>query len=160
EAARRFREAIELYAALPENAGTANNSALAHTRLYFATGEREALDKSITLQEKAVSLQPRDSILLANLADNVKSRALTDVIGASLDLPRLRHTGSFGLLSYLYANNKEWSALRERLRQHAGLAKARQYAEQVQVLAPKQPTAYAALLSVYQHVHDVAALRR
>jgi tetratricopeptide (TPR) repeat protein len=159
EAATHLREAIDLYARQAATATTLNNGALAHFSLYAVTGKRATLDKGVDMLDKAITLLPSDSILLHNAADSVLGVALRDIIGPAIDLKALKISGSQELLSYLYGDRPGRDELSQRVRQHAGIAKAIAYYERLLVLAPKNASAYFSLASLYRFTRNLEALR-
>jgi len=148
EAATHLRQAIDLYARQTESAGPLNNGALAYFSLFRVTGEREALDKGIAMMEKAVLLEPKDSILLGNTAHSVLEGAVRDIIGPAIDFKALKMTGSLELLSHLYKDQAGRDRYVQQVRRHAGIAKALAYYDRVLVLAPKNAHAYEAVTSI------------
>src|SRR6202040_740773 len=68
EAARCFRSAISVYAKQPDSPVNLNNSALIHFDLYHLTHEREQFQRGMDKLDRAVALQPSDSIVLHNAA--------------------------------------------------------------------------------------------
>jgi hypothetical protein len=159
EAATHLRAAIAAYAAQPESAATLNDASLAYFSLYHATGEHEALDKGLALQEKAVALSPSNSLLLGNLAQSAMQAALRDVIGNAIDLRVLKESAEPGLLQYLYADKAGRDRLADRLRKHAGVARALAYLERAQTLEPKSERGYRTLTAVYAVSRDLEALK-
>src|SRR5262249_37452966 len=93
EAAGHLREAIAAYTAMKEDATSLNNGALAYLTLYQLTSDGEALTRAGEMLEKAVSLQPGDSILISNAAHSILAAALRDVAGPALDLKVLKADG-------------------------------------------------------------------
>src|SRR5262249_33004702 len=81
-----LRQAIALYDKLPENSATLNNSALVYQALFAATGKREALNLAIARLEKALSLQPENTILLRNTAHELLDEGLGEIALAQIDL--------------------------------------------------------------------------
>jgi tetratricopeptide (TPR) repeat protein len=160
EAARYLREAIDVYAGLPEDATTLNNGALAHHSLYFLTGDVASLDRSGALFEKAVAHQPGDSIILSNLVAHLSEVAFRDLIGKRIDVHALRAGGQSGFLAYLYRDRQGRQQLIESVRQHAGVARALAQAERLVLLAPKQEASYGLPVSILSLTGNVAALRR
>ncbi len=104
EAAQQFREAIKTYETMPVNASTLNNSSIPYYGLYRTTGDRAALEKNLENLDKAVALQPGDSILVMNASGSTMRAAFTDLIGSAIDLKALKREGGLDLLEYLYAD--------------------------------------------------------
>lgn len=159
EAVREFRQSIAIYEKQRESSATLNNNALNYLAVYTVTGEREALDKGFALLERAVELKPSDSILLRNVADTMLEVTLRDCIGTALPLEKLHKKATIRMLGYLYDDVKGQKRIYQRVREHAGVKKARAYYERLLVLAPKSSAAYRSLLSIYELMNDLPALR-
>jgi hypothetical protein len=158
EAANHFREAVKIYAGLPENEATLNNSALASMALYHVTGEREALDRGVQMLEKAVKLRPGDGILVGNVASVVLGAALRDVIGDRIDLKKLRREGSLNLCAFLYTDSAGHQAIARRVKESPGVVKARGHYDRALVLAPNNPHNYQGYQVLLSFLDDRDAL--
>jgi hypothetical protein len=156
EAARFYRKALEVYATMPENAATLNNSALVHFQLYSLTHENDQFVRGMDKLDRALALQPSDSILLNNAASHVLSAAVQDVVGSGVDLKVLKRQAGIDLLPYLYRDQAGEDKLLAKLRAHPGYLKARGYFEKLMVLSPRQPSAYSQLASLYSWLNDLA----
>ena len=154
-----LREAIQLYAKMPEDEAILNNAALAHMTLYRVTGDRTLLAKAETMLEKAVALAPRNSILIGNAADLLLDAAVRDVIGPAIDLTALKKGGTRSLLSFLYDDGDGQRRLTERFRTHPATIKATTFLERLLILAPKNPNAYRQLVPLYQDSRNLDKLR-
>lgn len=159
EAAAQYRQAADAYAAMPRTAGTVNDTALTYYGLYQATGDRDALTRSLDYLQQAVDLSPSDSILLFNAGATMLDGALTDVIGGDIDLRALHDSGDIGLLGHLYHDQAGRDAVMKRVKDHPGVARAVSLLEKVTVLAPKNGRAFRLLDGVYSFTRDEAALR-
>jgi hypothetical protein len=159
EAARHLREAVAVYEKSPPDPSVYNNGALACLALFQATGEQEALDKKARMLEKALALQPADTVILRNTADSLEEAALRGVIGKAIDFTTLRMTGSLDLLHYLYSDKLGRERYEQRVGKDLGLAKARSHYERLSVLSPKDEYAYSALYRLFRYTHDLDALR-
>jgi tetratricopeptide (TPR) repeat protein len=160
EAAKHFREAIDVYARAPENAGTLNNAAIVYGRLYGVTGDVQALDKSLAMFEKAVTQSPGDSILLNNLVGELTQAAARDFIGKRIDIGALRSRGGLSYLRYLYRDAPGQRQFTEAARKHPGVLRALIQADRLVLLAPKGTNSYALAAAMHLFRKDVAALRR
>jgi hypothetical protein len=147
------------FAALPETYVTLNNGALAYFDLFHATGARDAIDKGNAMLAKAVALKPGDSILLGNVSDHLVQAALWDLVNPPVNLTALKRSGDLDLLPFLYQDRAGRDRLLDRLRKHAGLAKAVASYERTQVLAPKRRSVYLRLVSLRAAARDADALR-
>jgi hypothetical protein len=158
EAARQLREAVALYAKLPENSTTLNNGALVYFSLYRVTGEREALDKGLAMVERATALDPHKTIPLRNAAWSALDGGLREVVGPAVDLKALKAEGAWSLLPFLYADRAGRDDVIARVRRHPGVAKARALLERLLVLSPKDDSAYGLLSWLYEFTRDRPAL--
>ena len=137
-----------------------NNGALAYLALFEITGDRKALERCTQWLEKAVSLSPMDSLVLGNASHLILRAAIQDLAGAKLDLRELQMSENIGALYFLVGDQKGLDEIRRRARDHAGLRKALNYLERVNVLAPKNLGGNAAALAVYGFLRDRDALER
>jgi tetratricopeptide (TPR) repeat protein len=159
EAAKHFREAVQIYGDMPESFLTLNNGALSQIGLFQVTGDRAALETALANLEKALALKPSDTILLHNVADSLLCRSLWDVIGKDIDLGALKRSGNIDLLQFLYRDSKSRVALRERVKNNPGVNKARSYYERLRVLAPKNPRIYSTLSRQYFFTDELDKLQ-
>jgi hypothetical protein len=158
EAAKQLREAVAIYAKLPENSTTLNNGALVYFSLYRVTGERAALDKGLAMVERATALDPHKTIPLRNAAWSALDGGLREVVGPAVDLKALKAEGSWSLLPFLYADRAGRDNVATRVRQHPGVAKARSLLERLLVLSPKDDSSYGLLAWLFEFTRDRPAL--
>lgn len=158
EAEGHYRQSVALYAKMPENSATLNNAALAHFALYRVTFEAEQFTRGLDKLERALALEPGDSILLNNAAGLVLEAALRDVIGRRIDLAALKQSASMSLLSFLYADERGRAEVAAAVAKHPGTIKARAYLEKELLLAPKRPEAYGTLARLFNLTGDVKGL--
>jgi Flp pilus assembly protein TadD len=160
QASRHFTQAIKIYAAQPESPSTLNNGALAHMALFQVTGERESVDQALVMIRKAVSLNPRDSILLSNYADALQEAALYELVKDKVRLKELRQSASTDLLGYLYEDEAGRQALISRVKESPGVKKTLATYERAQVIAPKNLRLYQELKDLYAFLQDRNGLAR
>jgi len=159
-AAAEFRNAIDAYSQLPENASTLNNSALVVFSLYHLTNDKDLLVRGMDKIDRAVALQPSDSILLHNAASIIFDEAVRDVIGNRLDFKLLKRQGArLDLLPFVYADAAGKQKIVEQLVKHPGTIKARGYCDKLLILAPKRDDAYTILSRFYFFTRDAQGLR-
>jgi tetratricopeptide (TPR) repeat protein len=158
EAVRQLRQAVTLYGQLPPVAGVLNNTALIYFSLYRLTGDRKDLDKGGELLEKAIALQPSNSISLFNAANNVWETALRDVIGTAIDLKILKMGGTTSLLPYLYKDQAGQDRYVERIRNHPATVRAVSFFGRLLVLSPKNSAVYSTVDSLHHTRRDLKAL--
>lgn len=154
DAAKYFREALEHFAAIPESSAQLNNSALVYVSLYRVTGDPKDNNDAIANFEKAIGLQPRDSILISNTAHTLLGNSLRAIAGDTANWKVLKSEGSMDLLGYFYNDKAKKNHYRAQLRQHEGIKKARTYYERVIVLAPRNSSHYAVLAAHYAFLQD------
>src|SRR5262249_43403597 len=121
EAESQYRQAIKHLDELPESASNLNNSALVFLLLSSLSGDHEPFKEGMRRLEKAISLRPRDSILIRNSADAVLMHSLTEIIGPAIDRKVVKGRGNFDELSFLYADAKGRAALVAKLSENAGV---------------------------------------
>jgi hypothetical protein len=160
EAAAAYREAVAIYEAQPQDASVLNNGALASLSLFEISGDRQALERGTQWLEKAVSLNPMDSLVLGNASRQMLRAAVQDLAGSELNLRELQVSEPVSELYFLAGDQKGLDELRRRAREHAGLRKALNYMERFNVLAPKNLEGNFSALAVYGFLRDRAALQR
>jgi hypothetical protein len=154
EAAGLLRQALGLYAKMPEDASSLNNSALVHFELFELTQDREQFQRGAEKLDRAIALQPSNSIVIANAAGRMLAGAAGDLIGSALDLKVLERPAGLDLLTYLYADQLGLDALITRLRSHPGFLKGRSHAERLLLLAPREAGSYRLLERLYSFIRD------
>jgi hypothetical protein len=159
EAERQFTEALSCYAKVPVTSATLNNSALVHFSLYRVTHDPEQFRRGMEKLDEAVRLKPGDSLVLDNAAGVLLQATARDVVGDVVDWKALKRLAGFDLLPYLYADQAGRGRYAEKMRAHAGLAKAKGYYEKLLLLAPRRTDSYAALEWLYDYLDDLDGLR-
>jgi hypothetical protein len=159
EAEAELSQAAAVYGRMPENAATLNNSALVFFALYRIHPERKYLQAAADRLDRAVALEPGDSILLRNAAGAALQQAYLDVLGPTADWTLLgRPPGTEGF-AFLYRDEASRQKLTARLAAHPGVQRARGLLEKLLLLAPKSPNAYEALSALHGLTRDADALR-
>ncbi|OAI48398.1 hypothetical protein AYO44_07125 [Planctomycetaceae bacterium SCGC AG-212-F19] len=159
DAAGQYRQAIDVYSRMPENPTSLNNGALAHLSLYRVTLDRADFNKAIEKIDKALALNPSDTILLGNAASAIWEAAMTDVVGNAVDLKALKRRGGSELLPFLYNDSAGKKQYADKVRAHPGIAKARSYFEKLVVLAPKRASSYSFLVALHETTREFDALK-
>jgi tetratricopeptide (TPR) repeat protein len=159
QAADQFRRAIDVYGRMPETSSTLNNSALSYLALYQVTLDRAELTRGMDRLDRAIALDPSNSITLSNGMTALLTSTLRDVVGTEVDLKAIKGGASWDLLPYLYRTPAERAALHDRFAAHPGTVKARGYAEKLMTLAPKREESYATLAGIAAQARDLAALK-
>ena len=158
-AAKELTKAMKTYLAMPKNSTTLNNAALAGQELYGVTGNPADFKKSCELLEEAHKLDPKDSILLSNLCDQLEQAVAVDVLADTLDWKRLDLTPKMSLLDVLYsdaAGRKMWC---KKCAAHPSTKRVQQYREKLTVLAPKSSANFALLAGAYGFHENLQALQ-
>jgi tetratricopeptide (TPR) repeat protein len=158
EAGDQFRQAIAIYAQMPENASTLNNSALAYFSLFSITFDREDFTRGVDKLDRAIALNPTGSIPLLNATPAVADGAARDIVGKSVDLRALK-ASSWEALPYLRYTPAERAAQGDRCAKHPGFVKARSYAEKLLLLAPKREETYQMLSLLCETANDLEGLK-
>ncbi len=160
EAARAYREAVQVWASQPEDATSLNNGGLAYLRLFHASGDREALEKGTQMMEKAMTFQPGDGILVGNVARGVLAAGLAEVVRDRIDLVRLRLMGDWSVLSYLYFDEPGRRTLARQLAENARLTAGRALLDRSLVLAPNNVYLYQLAEGLLSFLDDTEGLAR
>jgi tetratricopeptide (TPR) repeat protein len=159
EAIKLFREALLLREKLPESSSTLNNSALIHFSLFAATQDPADFRLGMEKMDRAVQLQPEDSILLMNIIPHILQATLRDLLAAEVDFKVLKRGAGMDLLSFLYADHATRAPLIAQLEKHPGYAKIKTYSEKLMLLAPKSSESYAILFSLAGWTGNLVDLR-
>ncbi len=160
DAVQLFTEALVHFGSMPESPVILNNSALVHFSLFQVSADHEELAKGIAKMEKAISLDPRNSILADNAADAILSNALWEIVGTDVDRKTLRAPGSWELLAFLYADKAGRDRYVGKVRAHPAIAKVKELWERELVLAPKKALVYLDLAALYSYCDDVDGLKQ
>lgn len=158
-AVEHLKNTINIYAAQTENEAVLNNAAVAYFSLFQLTGDPEALDNGTAKVEKALAIDPSDSILLGNAASAILHGGFRDVIDNEIDLKLLKTPGRISLIPYLYEEQAGRQTYQERIKTNPRIRKALNYLERVLVLAPKRANAYQEIVSIREFTRDVDVLR-
>jgi tetratricopeptide (TPR) repeat protein len=160
EAQVQLRQAVALYEAMPESSPSLNNAAIGYDGLFNLVGDAADLRKAAELFDKAISLQPDDSILLFNTAGTFQKLAVAETLGHLVDLRLMGMTGDLDLLRLCYYDQRGHDELVARLREHPALGKAMTYYDRSLLLAPKRASNYLSAVALYAVLEDAAALER
>ena len=158
QAKEHLRSAIAAYGSQTQGASALNNAALACFSLFKVTGEREVLDNGTKMLEKAVALDPSNSILLFNFASSTIDGAIMDIIGDAVNSRVLRLRVDLSLLPYLYSDAAGQETFQQRFATHPGVAQALTYFDKVMLLAPKKNDAYSAVASIHGYTRNLERL--
>jgi tetratricopeptide (TPR) repeat protein len=160
QAAAFLKQAVAGYQNLPQNSATFNNCGLTYLSLYEVTGELEDHNHGLDLMERALNLNPGNSVLLVNITHLLATRAFMDVVGNSIKFGALKETPDREMLWHLYRNDAERVKVMEQLRQNEHVKKMLIYLEKGLLLAPKNPLLYRLGLQFQQGFRDEAELRK
>jgi len=159
QAIAKYREGIEIYESQLATASTLNNGALGYLALFSLTGSRDDHGKAVAMLERAVALEPSDSILLGNTADALLQQAIIDLAGDAFDVTALKSTPGVEGLGFLYDDEAGRDAARERFKQHAGVRKARDFYQRAMLLSPKSVGPLIGLHTIAVLQENTAALK-
>jgi hypothetical protein len=159
EAVEQYRQALATYAQMPENAATLNNASLAHFALFQVTLDREEFTRGLDKLDRAVALNPTNSISLLNASGVAADGAARDVVGKDIDFRVLKSSSAWEGIGYLYRTPGERAAVAARLAAHPGLVKSRAYANQLLLLAPKRDDSYQLLARLCEYANDLEGLK-
>lgn len=159
EAVRHFREAIAAYASLPESTTSLNNAASSCFSIGAITGSRDDFDEGVRMCERALALDPSDSILVLNAGSAILSSGVRELMGDAIDLEALQLSPSLSYLSFLYQDAAGRDAFVEKIRTSSLILKALGFMDQGTVLAPKRPAGYSGPVAVHVLTRNLEALR-
>lgn len=158
-AADHFRQALGIYAQIPEGAASLNNAALAHFALFRVTLDRDEFARGADKLDRAVALDPSSVISLLNASSMVAESAARDTVGKAVDFAALKGPSPWEVLPYLYRTPAERAATAKRLAAHPGYVKAKAYADKLLVLSPRRDDTYQILSLLFEHAEDVDGLK-
>lgn len=153
-AARHLREAVEIYGRIPETAASLNNSALTYQSLYVVTGERAALENSNRRLKKSVALAPGGGISLTNLASNILTLTLLDLVGPEVPLHRLGLSADMGGLKALANDRARLDALRDEVGRHEQVREMLDHVNQAIVVSPKRTSPYTLAIAIHSFMRN------
>jgi hypothetical protein len=158
-AVKFFREAAANQARIPESAAALNNGALVQFNLYRLTRDRATLDRGTEMIERALALEPRNSVLLINVAALMLEMAILDLLAPSVDLRVLKRGAGLDLLPHLYQDAAGRARVAGKIAEHPGARKSIEYFERGLTLAPRRAGSYSSLNGIYEVTRDLPALR-
>jgi hypothetical protein len=159
-AVANLREAAALYDAMPESPSTLNNGSIALRELAALTGDAAALERAGTKIEKAVALEPGNSLTMMTASSTLLEAGLRDIIGRSVDLRLIKAPAALELFGFLAKDESEREALAAQLRSHPVVNRALALMDKVMVLAPRNPHSYASPTRILAYREDSERLRR
>ena len=158
-AKREFELAAAEFAKMPESAVQLNSSAGVHLALYGMEGDPKHRDLGLAQLDQALALMPTDSTLLMNNIAAVSSAAAAAILGEQLDLPLLRTSGDFRMLSFLHNNEPSRERVHRKVRDNEAVKKALAYGEKATLLAPRNPQAHTFPATIASALQDAAAMK-
>jgi tetratricopeptide (TPR) repeat protein len=96
---------------------------------------------------------------MENLASNLLTAGIMEIIGDKVDQVALRKSGHYSLLSYCYRTEAEKDLIAKQLSTHPTIMRALAYYDKLLVLAPKSSQVYSSLHSIYELTGDTTALQ-
>lgn len=159
-AIQHFRDTIQAYGEMPQDATTLNNSALACFSLFAATGDRADFDRGLAMQEEAVKLSPSDSIVITNGASALYATAIHELVEDRMSFQTFKSNSDTDLFDFLYDNAAERTELAQQFQASPILNRAVSLLDQSVLLAPKRSSGYSSLAEIYTFTDDVEQLQR
>jgi hypothetical protein len=160
EARSKLGEAVDGFCALTGSSAAFNNAATAQRNLSVLLGTSESLEKSLELFERALALEPANSIGLWNTAEAYASKCAFDLVAGEIDLARLGLQPGLGQLEFLYDDEAGHEQHRARLASDASLQRAAGCMARYATLAPQDLNACAWRLEHLERSRDLDALAR
>ncbi len=159
EAAALLREALAIYAKIPEDSSVLNNSALIHFQLYDLTHDREQFLRGADKLDRCLALEPSNSLILSNATSRMFTALAQDLIGNEIYMKLLKRGANLDLLGFLYRDQAGRDKLVVRMSSHPAFQKAVAYAEKLMLLAPRRRGSYQIAEALYAWAHDMNGLR-
>lgn len=160
EALKFLKIAATGWARLPENATTLNNGSLVQQSLFSLTGDISHFEKGSKMMERAVALQPEDSILVGNAANSLLTSALMKTTEGSFH-PRLVQAGlGLNSLRFLYDNAEEREVLLKKLGSTPAFRRGMDLLEKGMVLAPNSPYMHSTAATYYARIRNAEKLEQ
>jgi tetratricopeptide (TPR) repeat protein len=159
-AEHHLRQAIGLYAQMPETTSSLNNGALLWMRLHRVTGEPAALEQAAAMVERAVALEPDDSILAHNASEMLLHAAVASLIAGRIEPERVGRGPDLDLLDALYLDQGERGRIAAELAAQPRFTRAMGYAERAILLAPRSAQVRRTLFGARNLLRDEEGVRR
>ncbi len=156
-AQQHLRESIKLNDQLGETTATLNNAALCYFELAGITGNDSDFNQGVEMLEKAVALEPSDSILVFNTASALLQSGCLQVLGRKINLKLVKQQASLDRFDFLCQNGADRAKFSDALRANPHFAKALEYLDRVLVLAPQKGDAYGVVANVGSFSNDTRA---
>lgn len=154
EAARHYQETIDGYQQLPESSSSLNNVALVLFRLAIINSDSASFDRGLEKLERAIALEPDNSILLLNATDAIEKAVIVAVVGNRLDFERTGISKSFDVFSWFYNDLTGLESLANEVRGHPGIRRVIDNFEKLTVLSPRSKSAWLNLTRIYRGLDD------
>lgn len=149
-----FKKALAGYGSRQDSSEALNNQALLWNRLFRLDGDLTALEKGAEMMEKAVSLNPTNSILMLNAASTSMDLGVARLLAEQIDLSAVEGSAALSDLYFLVKNPAELAGLRDKVRASAEINRAVQLYERAMMLAPKNSMSYDELDSYFLFLND------
>jgi hypothetical protein len=117
-------------------------------------------DRGLDLLQQAVALDPGNSLLLMNTAQQLFTRAHMDAIGDTIRYGVLKQNPDRDMLGYLYQDEAGRAQVYQRLRENDYMKKALAYLDKALLLAPKNAGLYWAANRNYKAFRDLPELQK
>ncbi|MGE0791791.1 MAG: hypothetical protein AB7S26_39310 [Sandaracinaceae bacterium] len=160
EAARLFGESARRYEAMGSgDAASVNNAAVAYEEQYLCTGDTALLDRARTGLERALTIAPDNSLLVANLAAVAAYRGDIAILEPYVQVRQLRlapQTASALVAAMLGGSQAD--AVRAALAASPLHRRAAELTQQEQVLAPQRTSGWERELAAISRAPTEAAM--
>lgn len=158
-----YRQALDGYAAMPENPTTLNNAALVHFEIANLGGGQSEVAAGLRKMEAALALDPNDSILCHNAASRFLTSAANALLAESIEPGWAVVSRGFHDLRLLYHDEAGRAGVFQRYTAHPDYQRGRQLLERALVLAPESRAVLMeaiAITSTLREADAVANLRK
>jgi tetratricopeptide (TPR) repeat protein len=132
-----YDQSIAVYKEMPEDSTSLNNSAIVYLAKYRVGRDEADYQRGLDLMDRAILLDPDDSIILSNSIDNHLEKAVRDVLSDSMDIAAMETRPRLDLFSSLYDNYEQKQVYINQLLAHQSMQKALGYTNKVLLLSPK-----------------------
>ena len=157
-ALKHYQLALAGYQDLPVNEVTLNNMALLHFQLFNVTGDVSHYNDGLAKMEKAIEVEPNNSILSGNTADAFFTAAYHEVLSSELEPRILQYGIDVSYFRFFYENHEEREKIMSTLRNHPHYKKAKSLFERALLLSPQSRDLYAKGLTTFSITRDMEML--
>lgn len=153
-----YNQSIAVYKELPEDATSFNNAALVYMAKYQTSRDESDYQKGLDLMDRAIILDPDDSIILINSIDNHLGKALRDVLSEYIDIEAFEGRLQLGMFSSLYDSFEQKQVFVKQMLAHQSTQKALGYTNKALLLSPKSASLASQSMSLFYFLDKQAEL--